>query len=64
MSDAGDAELDDGDDSTLIGMRLDAATALGRTCGRGPLCASAADDDLCNSRLGLGVRDMRINEAT
>jgi len=64
MSDAGDAELDDGDDSTLIGIRLDDATAFGRTWGRGPLCATEDDDDLCTSRLGLGVRDMRINEAT
>jgi hypothetical protein len=62
-SDAGDAELDAGEDSTLMGIRLDDATAFGRICGRGPLGTTEADDDLCTSRFGLGVRDMGSNEA-
>jgi hypothetical protein len=64
ISDAGDAELEDGDDSTLIGIWLDDATAFGGICGRGPLGTTEADDDLCTSRFGLGVRDMGSNEAT
>jgi len=64
MSDAGDAELEDGDGSTLIGIRLDDATAFGRICGRGPLGTTEALNGPCTSRFGLGGRDIRNNEAT
>jgi hypothetical protein len=64
MSDAGDAELDDGDVSALIGIRLEEATAFGRICGRGPLGTTEADDDLCLLSFGLGVRDIGSSEAT
>jgi hypothetical protein len=56
LSEADDAELDDEMYSTLIGTRLDEATALGRTCGCGPVGLTVTGLGRGGIALGLGPR--------